>query len=102
MKVAYHPAVQKDVSSILRHDDSISPRLGDEFWAELNAGIARVAENPLRFHPAANGLRRFNFIKFPHTFFIAFCPDGSASRSSGMTNNIPGADWPGSRHPESK
>ncbi len=75
MKVTYHPAVQKDVSSILRHYDAISPRLGEEFWAELNAGIARIAENPLRFHPAANGLRRFNFAKFPHHFLYRVLPD---------------------------
>ncbi len=31
MKVVYHPAVQRDVSSILRHYDGINDRLGDEF-----------------------------------------------------------------------
>jgi hypothetical protein len=37
MSVVYHPAVQGDVSRILRHYDSINSRLGDEFWDELNA-----------------------------------------------------------------
>lgn len=31
MKVVYHPAVQRDVSRILRHYDEINDRLGDEF-----------------------------------------------------------------------
>ena len=35
MRLGYHPLVQRDVSEILRHYDKISPRLGDEFWAEL-------------------------------------------------------------------
>lgn len=35
MRVGYHPAVQRDVSRILRHYDRISPQLGDAFWKEL-------------------------------------------------------------------
>ncbi len=31
MKVVYHPAVQADVSRILRHYDGINGWLGDEF-----------------------------------------------------------------------
>ena len=37
MTVLYHPAVQRDVSKILRHYDGINHRLGDEFWQELNS-----------------------------------------------------------------
>jgi hypothetical protein len=37
MNAACHPAVQPDVLRILRHYDSISSRLGDEFWEELNS-----------------------------------------------------------------
>ena len=36
MNVVYHPAVQGDVSRILRHYDCINDRLGDEFWEEFN------------------------------------------------------------------
>ena len=42
MKVVYHPAVQRDVSRILRHYDGINDRLGDEFWEELNSFINQV------------------------------------------------------------
>ena len=45
MKVVYHPSVQRDVSRILRHYDSINDRLGDDFWNELNALINQA---PLR------------------------------------------------------
>jgi len=48
--VVYHPDVQRDVSKILRHYDHISPKLGDEFWAELIVFIQKAQEHPTRFH----------------------------------------------------
>ena len=33
MKVTYNALVQKDVNGILERYDSISVRLGDEFWS---------------------------------------------------------------------
>jgi hypothetical protein len=45
MKAVYHPAVQGDVSRILRHYDSINGQLGDEFWEELNSFIQRALAN---------------------------------------------------------
>jgi hypothetical protein len=47
MRAVYHPAVQRDVSRILRHYDSINGQLGDKFWEELNSFIQRAAANPL-------------------------------------------------------
>jgi len=46
MKVVYHPAVQLDVSRILRHYDGINDQLGDEFWDELNTFFNQAAANP--------------------------------------------------------
>ena len=40
MKVVYHPAVQRDVSTILRHYDGINDRLGDEPHAAYPSGVA--------------------------------------------------------------
>lgn len=50
MRVGYHPAVQRDVSRILRHYDRISPQLGDAFWDELMAMIEVARTAPERFH----------------------------------------------------
>jgi len=66
MKVVYHPAVQRDVSKILRHYDSINDRLGDEFWNELNAFIVQAVANPGRFHFESHGRRRVNLRRFPY------------------------------------
>ncbi len=70
MNVVYHPDVQKDVSKILRHYDRISPKLGDEFWAELNAFVQKAAGNPGRFHFESNGRRRVNLQRFPYHFLF--------------------------------
>jgi len=66
MKVVYHPAVQRDVSAILRYYDALSRRVGDEFWAELQMFIKAAAENPERFHPVTVHLRRANLRRFPY------------------------------------
>ena len=76
MKVVYHPAVQRDVSRILRHYDSINDRLGDEFWNELNAFIRRAAANPQRFHFESPGRRRVNLQRFPYHFLFREIPGG--------------------------
>jgi len=68
MKVVYHPAVQRDVSRILRYYDGVSDRLGDEFWEELIAFIKKAAANPQRFHVETRDRRRVNLRRFPLLF----------------------------------
>jgi plasmid stabilization system protein ParE len=76
VSLAYHPQVQRDVSRILRHYDRISPRLGDEFWAELMRLVELVAAKPQRFHFADRGLRRANMRRFPYHLLFRENPDG--------------------------
>lgn len=76
MKVVYHPAVQRDVSRILRHYDGINDRLGDEFWEELNWFISQAAGNPRRFHFEAPDRRRVNLRRFPYHFLFREIPGG--------------------------
>jgi len=72
--VVYHPAVQEDVSRILRYYDSIHGRLGDEFWDELNSFIQQAASNPQRFHFEARDRRRVNLRRFPYHFLFREFP----------------------------
>jgi hypothetical protein len=74
VKVVYHPAVQRDVSRILRHYDGINDRLGDEFWDELNAFINKAAANPQRFHFEERDRRRVNLRRFPYHFLFRKIP----------------------------
>jgi plasmid stabilization system protein ParE len=76
MKVVCHPAVQGDVSRILRHYDGINDRLGDEFWEELNAFIQQDVANPERFHFDVRDRRRVNLRRFPYHFLFRAIPDG--------------------------
>jgi toxin ParE1/3/4 len=76
MRVVYHPAVQGDVSRILRHYDSIHGRLGDEFWEELESSIQRAVANPQHFHFEARDRRRVNLKRFPYHFLFREIPEG--------------------------
>jgi hypothetical protein len=89
MTVVYHPAVQSDVSKILRHYDGINARLGDEFWSELNSFIAQAAANPQRFHFEARGRRRVNLKRFPIISFSAKSPAAFVSQLSDIITGIP-------------
>ena len=76
MRVVYHPAVQRDVSRILRHYDGINDRLGDEFWEELNSFVKQAAANPQRFHFETQNRRRVNLRRFPYHFLFGEILDG--------------------------
>src|SRR5688500_6836943 len=69
-QVVYHPAVQRDLSRILKHYDAINERQGDDFWDELNSYIAAAAPNPKRFHFQGSGRRRVNLKRFPYHFLF--------------------------------
>ncbi len=76
MRAVYHPDVQQDVSRILRHYDGINNRLGDEFWAEFNAFVAKAATNPSHIHFQSPGHRRVNLERFPYHFLFREIPGG--------------------------
>ena len=70
MSVVYHPAVQRDVSRVLRHYDAINNYLGDEFWEELTSIIKQAAANPQHFHFETRNRRRANLKRFPYHFLF--------------------------------
>ena len=74
MRVVYHPAVQRDVNSILRYYETVSSNLADEFWKELLHFVERLAENPGQSHPAAQGLCRVNLRRFPYHILFRWSP----------------------------
>jgi plasmid stabilization system protein ParE len=75
MRLSFHPLVQKDINAILRYYDEISAKLGDRFFAELNAGFDSLLSNPERGHPAEIGLRRHNLNSFPFHFLYRILSD---------------------------
>jgi hypothetical protein len=79
MKAVYHPAVQGDLSRILRYYDSINGQLGDAFWEEFNANVRLAAENPKRFHFERANRRRVNLQRFPYHFLFREIAGGTQS-----------------------
>lgn len=74
MRVTYNALVQKDVNRILQRYDSISAKLGDAFWDELNSKIAATAEDPGHSHSAGGDFRRVNLSQFPYHFLFRVLP----------------------------
>ena len=70
MKVVYHPSVQRDVSEMLRHYDSISRKLGDAFWDEFMQYVQLAADKPERYRVLFSNLRRVNLHRFPYHFLF--------------------------------
>lgn len=72
--VVYHPKVPAEVRALTRYYESISPRLGDAFWEELLAAIARARQFPSEHHFDRSGLRRSNLRRFPVHFLFRILP----------------------------
>lgn len=68
MEVRFHRRVQADLNEILEKYYEVSDQLGEDFFAEFQIGVGRVAENPRRFHFDRSGLRRCNLERFPYHF----------------------------------
>jgi hypothetical protein len=62
----FHPQVRRDVTTAIRHYDSISDALGDDFWAKFEQTCLHVEAHPERFHFDPSGWRRANLEKFPY------------------------------------
>jgi hypothetical protein len=46
VQVRFHKLVQADLNEILAKYDGVSDQLGADFFAEFQAGVLKVAENP--------------------------------------------------------
>lgn len=46
----FHPQVRRDATQAIRHYDSISDSLGDDFWTKFEDACHRVESHPERFH----------------------------------------------------
>jgi hypothetical protein len=68
VELRFHRRVQADLNEILGKYYDISHQLGEDFFAEFQVGVSRVAENPRRHHFDRSGLRRCNLERFPYHF----------------------------------
>jgi len=76
MEIIYHDQIKRDLRAALAYYDAEGgSRLGDRFFDEVEAAVARVSENPQGCHFAAAGLRRAALDSFPYHFLYE--EDGS-------------------------
>jgi plasmid stabilization system protein ParE len=69
MKAIFHRLIKKDLRSALEYYDSEGGALlGDRFFEDVESTIAKVEDNPERFHHVAEGLRRAPLVTFPYHF----------------------------------
>lgn len=76
MDIVYHHQIKRDLRTALAYYDAEGgSRLGDRFFDEVEAAVARVNENPKGCHFAADGVRRAELDSFPYHFLYE--EDGS-------------------------
>ena len=71
----YHPKVPAEVREIVAHYSEISPKLADDFWAELLDAIDYATKHPERHHFDSSGRRRSNLTRFPYHFLFRTFPE---------------------------
>ncbi|MEI7911379.1 MAG: hypothetical protein WCK77_17230 [Verrucomicrobiota bacterium] len=76
MEIIYHDQIKRDLRAAMAYYDAEGGcRLGDRFFDEVEATVARVGGNPQGCHFAAAGLRRAALDSFPYHFLYE--EDGS-------------------------
>ena len=71
MKLHFHRAVQADLRLALEYfDREGGPKLGDRFFAEVQAAKERIATNPTRFSFFKDDLRRARLRVFRYHFLF--------------------------------
>ncbi len=72
MDIRFHRRVQSDLNEALAYYRGVSATLGDDFYDEFSAGIAKVRANPRICHFDSCGLRRCHLERFPFHFLYDF------------------------------
>ena len=69
MSVIYHKLIKKDLRAALAYYDSEGgPKLGDRFFNDVDATVAKVIDNPTHFHLVDDCLQRVALDAFPYHF----------------------------------
>lgn len=67
MKIIYHRLAVRDVREILDHyENEAGAKLGDRFFNDFLATVAKAVSNPAFFPPVGKTMRRANLTDFPY------------------------------------
>lgn len=68
--VIFGPAARAEMLDAVDWYDSHASGLGDQFVAEVEATITRIAANPLQFPAVLREVRRVRLRRFPYALFF--------------------------------
>ncbi len=67
MELVFHRLIQRDLKAALFYYDAEGgEKLGDRFFEEVEASVARIQANPQRYHILAGTIRRAPLTAFPY------------------------------------
>ena len=75
LKLSYHGAMRREVEAACDWYDERKEGLGDEFFQELEAVLALIAENPQAFPMASEGRRKGRLRRFPYAVYYRVLAD---------------------------
>jgi plasmid stabilization system protein ParE len=68
--VIFGPAARTELLEAFDWYEAHAPGLGEQFVAEIDAAVARIAANPLQFPSALRDVRRARLHRFPYALFF--------------------------------
>lgn len=76
MELILHPNVYSDIDKIMEYYEQVAtPKLADEFYAELRHFMTQVAARPESFSIRERDIRRVNLERFPYHFLFRIVGD---------------------------
>jgi toxin ParE1/3/4 len=70
MRVEYHPAIERELSEIIKYYNDCSRGLGGEFLNEFERQILKIAAMPTRWMTVETGVRRALMKRFPFVIYF--------------------------------
>lgn len=68
--VVFRPQAEDEALDVRRWYEARRPGLGDEFGAEVDSAVARIAENPLAYPRIRGETRRAVLTRFPYALYF--------------------------------
>ena len=76
MRLVLHPKVYSDIDKIMEYYERVAtPKLADEFYAELRHFMEQAADRPESFSVRERDIRRVNLQRFPYHFLFRIVGD---------------------------
>jgi plasmid stabilization system protein ParE len=73
--VVFRPQAEAEALEVRRWYDGRSEGLGNQFGAEVDATVARIADNPFAFQRARGEIRRAVLRRFPYAIYFRTTSD---------------------------